>query len=140
VSLRDELRAQEAEAWAVFEPVLRSGDGLAFGWSVSEVAGHLTFWMERCAAMLEAVAAAPVDDDDFAVDIDAENDARRPSWAGRPADEAVAGAVAARDRVVRAWAALEDPSGSAASWFAGDTFEHYDEHMAHDTADDTGGG
>jgi hypothetical protein len=129
VSLRDELLAQEAEAWAAFEPVLRSGDGLAFAWSVSEVAGHLAFWMERCAAMLEAVAEGPVDDDDFAVDIDAENDERRPGWAGQPADEAVAAAVAARDRVLRAWSTLDDPSGSEASWFAGDTFEHYDEHM-----------
>jgi hypothetical protein len=138
VTLREELSAQEAEAWAAFEPRLRTGEGLADGWTPSEVAGHLAFWMDRCAAMLNAIAAGPVEDGAFAIDIDAENDARRASWAAVPADEAVASAVEARERVLKAWSAIDDPTGSAASWFAGDTFEHYDEHMA-ETADRTGG-
>jgi hypothetical protein len=128
MSMREELLAQEAESWAAFEPRLRSGEGLAFGWTQAEVAGHLAFWMERCARWLEETAAGTIDDGEFAVDIDAENDARRPEWAATPVDEAVTSAVAARERVLRAWSAIEDPSGSAAGWFAGDTFEHYDEH------------
>jgi len=128
MSLHDELTAQEAASWAAFEPRLRTGEGLAPGWTPSEVAGHLAFWMERCARMLEASATGPVEDGDFEVDIDAENDARRAGWAAAPLDEALASAVAARQRLLTAWSALEDPSGSAASWFAGDTFEHYDEH------------
>ncbi|MEX0983753.1 MAG: maleylpyruvate isomerase N-terminal domain-containing protein [Actinomycetota bacterium] len=128
MSIREELLDQEAEAWAAFEPRLRSGEGLAFGWTHAEVAGHLAYWMQRCALMLEAAAEGPIDDDAFAVDIDAENDARRPGWAATPVEEALAAAVEARERVLRAWAALDEPSGSAASWFEGDTFEHYDEH------------
>jgi hypothetical protein len=128
MSMRDELLAQEATAWADFEPRLRSGEGLAFGWTQAEVGGHLAFWMERCAQMLEASAAGPVEDGAFEIDIDAENDARRPTWAALPPEEAVEAAVAARDRVIRAWSALDDPTGSEASWFTGDTFEHYDEH------------
>jgi hypothetical protein len=138
MGLREELLEHEAEAWAAFAPRLRSGDGLAFGWTQAEVAGHLTFWMERCARMLEAVAVGPVEDDDFAVDIDAENDARRPGWAQTPPDGAVAAAEAARERVLAAWRALDEPSGSAASWFAGDTFEHYEEHTGGAAADEGG--
>ena len=126
--MREEMLAQEAEAWADFEPRLRSGQGLAFGWTQAEVAGHLAFWMERCAQMLEASAEGQVEDGAFEVDIDHENDVRRAGWAALPADEAVEAAVTARERVIRAWSALKEPTGSEAGWFTGDTFEHYDEH------------
>jgi Mycothiol maleylpyruvate isomerase N-terminal domain len=126
--MREELSVREAEAWKDFEPRLRSGDGLAFGWTQAEVAGHLAFWMERCAEMLEASAAGPVEDGAFEIDIDAANDERRPAWSATPVDQAVEAAVDARARVLTAWSALDDPTGSEASWFAGDTFEHYDEH------------
>ena len=128
MSLRDELLAQEADAWATFEPMLRSGEDLAFGWSTSEVAGHLAFWQDRCARMLEAIAAGPIEDGAFTVDIDAENDARRPGWAATPVEEALAEAGVARERMLGAWSALQDPSGTAAAWFAEDSTEHYDEH------------
>jgi len=85
--------------------------------------------MDRCAQMLEATAAGPVEDGAFEVDIDAENDARRAGWAATPPDEALAAMDAARERLVAAWSSIEDPDGTAAAWFAEDSFEHYDEHM-----------
>jgi mycothiol maleylpyruvate isomerase-like protein len=129
VSLREELADREAREWSAFAQRVRADEGLAFGWSSSEVAGHLAFWMDRCAAMLEATAAGPVEDGAFEVDIDAENDARKRGWAATPPDEAIAAMEAARARLLAAWAAIDDPDGTAAAWFAEDSFEHYDEHM-----------
>ena len=128
MNIREELLARDAEAWPALETAVRTGEGLAFGWTTSEVAGHMAFWMDRSARMLEAVAAGTMEDGIFAVDIDAENDARRPSWAATGPAEALAAMAAAHDRLCAAWSALPDPDGTAAAWFAEDSFEHYEEH------------
>ena len=129
MSIREELLHREDEAWRAFEPSVRTGEGLAFGWSTSEVAGHMAFWMDRAARMLEAVADGTMQVGAFAVDIDVENDARRPGWAAFGPDDAVAAMTAARERLRAAWSALPDPDGTSAAWFAEDSFEHYEEHM-----------
>ena len=106
-------------------PALRAGP--AFGWTQAEVAGHLAFWMERCAQMLEASAEGQVEDGAFEVDIDQENDARRAGWRRCPPTRRSrrrSRPASARFRVV----GVQEPTGSEAGWFTGDTFEHYDEH------------
>jgi hypothetical protein len=126
----DEYLAKEAAAWAAFEPRLRSGEGLAFDWSHAQTAGHLAFWLDRCASRLEAEVAGPVSRADWAIDIDAVNDEHLPIWDKTPVEESLAAVDAARARLLGAWTALGDgPSDAAAGWFKGDTYEHYDEHM-----------
>lgn len=129
MSLREGYLGREAEAWPRLQAALDEGRD-AFGWSPSAVAGHIAFWTSRAADALGAMADGTFDRGVFAVDVDTENDRLLPTWDAMPVERARADLEAARERVRAAWSRLgEDPDDTAAGWFAGDTFEHYDEHV-----------
>ena len=46
-------------------------------------------------------------------------------------DDVAAGAIAGRERARAALVALGDVDGVAETWFADETFVHYDEHEEH---------
>jgi hypothetical protein len=129
MSRHDDYLERESASWAGLEALIDAGRG-SFGWAPNAVAGHVAFWLDRAARALEAKAAGVFDPDDFRVDIDRENDERLPAWTAMPMSEALATLQRARDRIRAAWSAIPTPDNGAAAWFAGDTFEHYDEHVA----------
>ena len=128
MSLREGYLEREEAAWARLQAALDQGRD-AFGWSGAAVAGHIAFWVSRAADALSSMADGTFDRDAFATDVDAENDRLLPTWNALPLDRARADLEAARRRARSAWSRLDEPDDTAAGWFAGDTFEHYDEHV-----------
>jgi hypothetical protein len=129
MSRHEDYLDREATSWAGLEELLDAGTG-SFGWPANAVAGHVAFWLDRAARALEGMAAGAFDPADFRVDIHRENERRLPEWGAMPMSDARAALTAARARIRSAWSSMPTPSGGAAAWFAGDTFEHYDEHVA----------
>lgn len=135
---RDEQATREAEGWAEFEDVLSrvpegllSDPGVLGGaWSVSEMLHHVTGWMRECSAHLEAMAAGTFVEPEESDEI---TDARNATFAeeARAMDVAQVRAAldAARDEVLRRWAELPEIDDAAIEWFAGETYEHYEEHL-----------
>ncbi|MFN8233787.1 MAG: hypothetical protein U0V56_10065 [Actinomycetota bacterium] len=128
MSVREGYLEREAAAWPRLQAALDAGRD-ALGWSGSAVAGHIAFWMSRAADALSSMADGTFDREAFATDVDAENDRLLPTWDAMPVERARADLEAARARVLAAWSRLDEPDDTAAGWFAGDTFEHYDEHV-----------
>jgi hypothetical protein len=120
---------RESAAWAKLDELLDGGRG-SFGWPANAVAGHVAFWLDRAARALEAKAAGTFDPADFRIDVDRENERRLPAWTAMPMSDARSALTTARDRIRSAWSAIRTPDEGAAAWFAGDTFEHYDEHVS----------
>jgi hypothetical protein len=129
MSRREEYLDREATSWAGLEALLDAGRG-SFGWPPNAVAGHVAFWLDRTAAALEAMGADVFDPATFRLDVDRENERRLPEWTSMTATDARAALRTARDRMRSAWGAMPEPDARAAAWFAGDTFEHYDEHVS----------
>jgi hypothetical protein len=128
MTLRGEYLERESAAWRELQGALDEGRD-AFGWSTSAVAGHVAYWVDRAADAIESIGAGTYEPTAFATDVDAENDRLLPAWDAMPVGEARAALDTARGRLVAAWTALEDPTDEAAEWFAGDGFEHYEEHV-----------
>ena len=127
----DEYLAREATAWPALDEALVNDRG-SHGWSAAAVAAHVSFWMNRAVRGLEAIGAGTYRREDFAVDIDAENARHLPEWSTAPLNGARADLADARTRLLAAWSALGEPDDLAAQWFAGDTFDHYEEHLTSD--------
>jgi hypothetical protein len=126
---RQEYLDRERTAWVAFDDSLAQGRA-SFGWPPGGVAAHVAFWMRRAADALEAISRGDYDPTAFAIDVDAENDRRLPEWGTADLDDARADLAQVRDRLLRAWSSIDDPDEEAAGWFEGDTFEHYEEHLA----------
>jgi uncharacterized damage-inducible protein DinB len=134
---RREYAAKEAEGWATLGAALEAiprerwtEEGVVPGWSVKHVLRHFTGWIERCASKLqetpeEAAAAEPLTDErmhemnaGFAAEAD-----------GMHVDAAWSGLVDARERLLGVWSSVDQIDEAGYTRFAGETFEHYDEHL-----------
>jgi hypothetical protein len=135
---REEHVQREAEIWAEFESVLsrvpedRLNDPGVLGgtWSIKEMLHHVTGWMRECSGHLEAIAAgtfvAPEETDEIT---DARNAAFAEEARAMDASQVRAALDAAREEVLRRWADLPEIGDEAVEWFAGETYEHYEEHL-----------
>ena len=135
---RAEQARREAETWAEFEAALSrvpedrlSDPGvLEATWSVKEMLNHVTGWIRECSGHLEAMTAgtfvAPEETDEI-------TDARNASFAEEARTMDVAQVRAALDlsrgELLRRWAELPEVDDAAIEWFAGETYEHYEEHL-----------
>jgi hypothetical protein len=128
VSRREALTAREAEAWAALLARLDVGN-VAYGWSVAATVAHIAFWTDRTASILEAIDHGDPSEIP-SVDVDEENARLMPSWESASIDGARADLERARARIVAAWIGMKRIDNGVASRFAGDSFEHYEEHTA----------
>jgi hypothetical protein len=134
---RAEHVRREAEVWAEFEGALAripderlSDPGALPGWSVKEMLWHVAGWMreaaDHLARMREGTYAEPEDSDEI-------TDARNAAFAeqARAMDVAAvrSGLDDARELLLRRWSELPTADEVAVEWFAGETYEHYEEHL-----------
>lgn len=121
----------------------------AAGWSAKDTLAHVTAWEQSATAMMlgePRFAAMGITGDAAAMDTDAINRQLFDMHRHRPAAEVVSMARESHARLLAALATLSDedlgrpfhdarvgdgPVGDEAviGWFAGDTYEHYDEHL-----------
>lgn len=125
---REELAAREADAWEALLARLDAGH-VAYGWSVAATVGHIAFWTDRTASILELIDHGRASEIQ-PVDVDEENARLMPAWESRPVEEARVELERARARIVAAWAGMRKIDGNVANRFASDSFEHYEEHTA----------
>ena len=112
----------------------RTREGVVGDWSTQDMVWHCARWADYCAEHLDLMRSGPWSDP-FEAEPDAYWDrmnqdiadaSKTMSW-----DEVVVGASAGRERVRAAIAAFDDVDQVTESWFAEETFIHYDEHVEH---------
>jgi DinB superfamily len=139
-----ELLEREDQAWtrmwAAVERVPaqdRAREGVVGDWSVQDVVWHCARWADFCGEHLEIMRGGGWSDpferepDEHwdRMNQDIADASKALAW-----DDVTAGMVAGRERVRSALAELGDIDDVAESWFADETFAHYDEHAAHVSA------
>ncbi len=134
---RQELLDREAASWDAFLTAVgrvpaerRTEIGAVPGWSVHDLVWHCGFWADDAARRIELIAADRQEPERpeavwQAMNDDVAEQSKAMSW-----EEVVARSEAARERIRAALESLPEPSPAAASEFADETFEHYDEHTA----------
>jgi hypothetical protein len=136
-----DLLAREERAWSRMWSVVervpvgeRTKEGIVGDWSVQDMVWHCARWADFCGEHLEIMRGGDWSDP-FAVESDEYWDrmnqdiadaSKAMTWAA-----VAAGAIAGRERARAALAALGDVDEVAESWFAEETFAHYDEHAEH---------
>lgn len=136
-----DLLAREEQAWnrlwsAVerVSAVDRTRAGVVGDWSVQDTVWHCARWADFCGEHLEIMRGGNWADpferesDEYwdRMNQDIADASKAMGW-----DDVSAGAIAGRDRVRAALAELGDVEEVAATWFADETFVHYDEHAEH---------
>lgn len=133
---RDELLKREEKAWAEFVAEVgrvpehrRSEGGVVPGWSVNDLVFHNGRWAGVAADKLEAIrtAGSPGEEDPDEV-WRGKNDLWAAESKSMLYQEAMARALADRERARTALTALPEVTDEAASWFTEETFGHYQEH------------
>ena len=141
---RKDLLAREEEAWrrmwAAVERVPagdRTREGVVGDWSVQDMVWHCARWADFCGEHLEIMRGGNWSDP-FEAESDAYWDQMNQDIADASKamawDDVTTGAAAGRERVRTALAELGEIDDVAGTWFAEETYVHYDEHAAHITA------
>jgi hypothetical protein len=135
MTTHEELLSKEDEAWSRFVDAFsavpddaRDVEGVVPGWSTKDLVWHCGYWAGYVADVLEKIARGESTDDSR--DWDAFNaivieEGRAMRW-----DEIVVRSEQNRVRTREALQKLETLTDEAVSEFAGETFDHYDEHGA----------
>ena len=131
----EELLAEEDEAWGEFVDAFdaisedaRDMEGVVPGWSTKDLVWHCGYWAGYVAGVLEKIARGESTED--SQDWDAFNamvleDGRAMTW-----DEIIVQSEQNRVRAREALQALSTLTEEAVTEFAGETYEHYNEHAA----------
>ncbi|HTG47693.1 MAG TPA: maleylpyruvate isomerase N-terminal domain-containing protein [Actinomycetota bacterium] len=135
MSTAEELLTLEDEAWSRFRDAFASvpeprrddptGDS---GWSVKDLVWHCAYWADYVGTVLEHLTQGmpvPVDQDWDGMNAAIARESQTMGW-----DEVIVGARRGRDRARAALLAMPEVTEDAEREFAGETFEHYDEHAA----------
>ena len=139
-----DLLAREEEAWdrmwAAVERVPagdRTREGVVGDWSVQDMVWHCARREDFCGEHLEIMRGGDWSDP-FAVESDEYWDRMNQDIADASKamawDDVAAGAITGREHARSALVALGDVDEVAETWFAEETFVHYDEHEEHITA------
>jgi hypothetical protein len=133
---REDLLKREEAAWAEFVAEVRrvpehrrGDDGVVPGWSVNDLVFHNGKWAGVAAEKLAIIrdGSSPGEGDPDEV-----WQGKNQLWAAESKsmryEEAMARALADRERARAALLALPEVTDEAASWFTEETFDHYEEH------------
>ena len=135
MTTHEELLAEEDEAWGEFVDAFdaisedaRDAEGVVPGWSTKDLVWHCGYWAGYVAGVLEKIGRGESTED--SQDWDAFNamvleDGRAMTW-----DEIIVRSEQNRVRAREALQALSTLTEEAVTEFAGETYEHYNEHAA----------
>jgi hypothetical protein len=132
----EELLEREAEAWKAFVtevqrvPVhVRATGGVVPGWSVNDLVYHNGKWAGVAADKLSVIGRGESPGEGDPDDVwQGKNELWAAESKSMTYEEAMARALAERERARTALLALEEVDAEAASWFTEETFDHYQEH------------
>jgi hypothetical protein len=97
------------------------------GWSAKDLVAHLGSWLAQAGVVLERIRFGTYRPDE--IDIDAMNQAFYDAMHEIPFPVVRAQGIAARNRMLRAWAQLPEQSAEADRWISKAGPEHYSEHL-----------
>jgi hypothetical protein len=134
---RAELSGREAGVWTEFLAALEGipadrweTEGVLPGWSVKALARHVAGWLEECAGLLEQMREGTFSSpDDSPPVVDSKNAGFARQADEMSIEEVRAGLVTARELALARWGELTVIDDAAVEWFAGETYEHYEEHL-----------
>jgi hypothetical protein len=135
VTDRDELLRLEDRAWTEFVAEVgrvpehrRTDEGAVPGWSIVDLVYHTGMWAGVAADKLREISdgGSPKDDPDEVWQ--GKNDLWAAESKRMTYQEAMARALAERERALAALKAMPRIDAEAASWFTEETYDHYQEH------------
>jgi uncharacterized damage-inducible protein DinB len=134
--LRTEHAAREAESWARFAAALDriprdrwDGSEVLPGWTVKDLLWHMAWWLDKCARNLEHLRTGTGEAAWPAETVDEVNAKLVAEAEGKTVDAVYEELLASRRLVRTRWEALPDVDTKAVEEVAGETYEHYDEHL-----------
>lgn len=129
---RDEMLAKEEMSWRAFADVIeampidrRTEEGVVPGWSTHDIVWHCAYWTNDGAMALERSNAGDRSDVPEEPEADIVARGRTMTW-----EELLAKAKESRERIRTALSACPEIDDWVVEAFAGETYEHYDEHTA----------
>lgn len=129
---RDEMLKREDEAWRALTDAIesmpverRDEQGVVPGWSTHDILWHCAYWAADGGDSLERSNGGDRSESPAPPEADVVAQGRAMSWS-----EAMAKAEEARRRIRTALEACPDVDDWVIEAFAGETYEHYDEHAA----------
>ena len=130
---KDELLQREDAAWSAFVDAFaavpdgdRATEGVVPGWSVHDLVWHCGYWAGYVCDVLERLQRgepAPEDQDWDAFNQNVLEVGRGMLW-----DQVIVRSEHNRERARTALLAMTELTDAAVEEFAGETFEHYEEH------------
>jgi hypothetical protein len=97
------------------------------GWSAKDLVGHIGSWLAEAGVVLERIRSGTYRPEEIV--IDAMNKVFYDSMHDVAFHDVRAQAIAARNRMLRAWRSLPDGSSEADRWISKSGPEHYAEHL-----------
>jgi len=131
----DLLIAEEARLWSELHglidrlPAHRASEPGYFeeGWSAKDLVAHIGSWLAEAGVVLERIRFGTYRAQE--IDIDAMNASFLASMRDVGLSDVRAQAIAARERMLRAWGALPEASAEAGRWIDKTGPAHYAEHL-----------
>jgi hypothetical protein len=131
----ERLRAEEERLWRELHDLVDSlprgmVDRPGYfdeGWSAKDLVGHVGSWLAEAGVILERIRFGTYRRDE--VDVDAMNAGFIEALHDTAFEDVRAQAFTSRNRMLRAWGSLEEPSAEADWWIAKAGPEHYAEHL-----------
>jgi hypothetical protein len=130
-----ELFSEESRLWAELHDLVDSLPGdqveepgyFEEGWSAKDLIGHIGSWCAEAGAVLDRIRFGTYRADE--IDIDEMNRRFYEALHDVAYHDVRAQAFTARERMVRAWRSLPEPSEEADRWIAKAGPDHYSEHL-----------
>jgi hypothetical protein len=134
-SRRKELMAEEDRLWTELDGLVDSLPAdkvdepgyFTEGWTAKDLVGHIGSWLAEAGVVLEQIRVGTYRPHE--IDVDAMNARFYEAMHDIGFQDVRAQGVAARNRMLRAWRSLPEPSAEADRWISKSGPEHYAEHL-----------
>jgi hypothetical protein len=130
-----ELMTAEDQLWTELQGLVDSlPEGLveqpgyfAEGWSAKDLLAHLGGWLAEAGVVLERIRSGTYRPEE--IDVDATNATVYDAMREVPFRDVRSQGIAARNRMLRAWRSLPEPSAEADRWISKAGPDHYEQHL-----------